>query len=42
MVKLEELKVETDHLVEEFDKNFTTQVEKHIQEANGKHAPQEW
>ena len=40
-MKLEELKVKTDHFVEDFDENFTTQIEKEIQEANDEHAPHE-
>ena len=40
-MKLEELKVETSHFVEEFDENFTAHIEKQIQEANDEHAPQE-
>ena len=40
-MKLEELKVETGHFVEELDENFTAQIEKQIQEANDEHAPLE-
>ena len=40
-MKLEELKVETNHLVEELEENFTAQVEEHIQEVNDEHARQE-
>ena len=36
-MKLEELKVETYHLVEELDENFTAQVKEHIQKENDEH-----
>ena len=38
-MKLEELKVETYHLVEELDENFMAQIEKQILDANDEHAP---